>query len=128
MSVLEHLAMKIIAHRWVMGSGGFIGEASLAVPDEELARHTRKGVQLLELTDVYVHPLRRRNRWAHALLETATTHADAEHIDLVLRTIPYGKGDTLDWQRLAALYAQYGFRPRKCDPRQMVRRCVALKS
>ena len=52
--------MGAVIQRWTVGEGGFIGEASLVHMDEfEVRAHRRKGRFICELTDVYVHPMRR---------------------------------------------------------------------
>jgi GNAT superfamily N-acetyltransferase len=118
-----------LIERWTTGSGGFLGEVSLVEPDEWDAKtYARKGVELLEMTDVYVHPLRRGRGWARELVQTAILHADKEGLDLFLRTIAYGKTQhrrrwgALSTEELAAFYAKFGFKARKDDPRVMVRR------
>lgn len=124
-------------HRWVVGAGGFLGEASVVeVPalNADMYRTARPAVRLLELTDVYVHPLRRGRGWATRLLQSAVDWADGAGVDLVLRACPYGpladRGGRaltrLDSAALAKFYVSYGFRPRKGDLHIMVRRCRPL--
>jgi GNAT superfamily N-acetyltransferase len=118
----------------VIGAGGFVGEASIQVPEEndlELRRLQRKAYPLAELTDVYVHPLRRGRGWAKTLAAWAVTYAQYHRLDLVLRVLPYGtrklcNGTTVQLMsqaELTAFYASFGFKVTKADPAIMVYRC-----
>lgn len=122
-----------VIHRWTVGSGGFIGEVTLLTVDEtnyDLHLTRRKSVPLLELTDLYVHPLRRGRGWAQELLTTAVEWADAHQTDLVLRTAAYGPHKDrnkrpvprMTKEELQVFYARFGFKSRKADPCIMVRR------
>lgn len=94
--------------RFVLGSGGFIGEVTLqTVPAERPDLELRKG-STLALTKLYVHPLRRGKGWATTLINHATAHADASLLTLVLWTAPYGtRGRTK--VELATIYGKHGF-------------------
>ncbi len=117
-----------LIQRWTMGEGGFIGEASLIRLDaDEFRHHGRRGRFMCELTDVFVHPLRRGNGWARQLVETALAHADEQEWDVFLRVVAYGDTDNPRWRRLktdelTAFYAKFGFVQRRADERVMIRR------
>jgi len=124
--------------RWTVGAGGFIGEVTVRpVTDPAVLRSVqRKGVPLLFLTELYVHPLRRGLGWSHTLIETAVAYAAGEGADLWLYASPYGpkrsghhsvRRPTI--QELEALYRRHGFRPvpyaRTNYQHEMVLRCPA---
>jgi GNAT superfamily N-acetyltransferase len=117
-----------LIERWVVGEGGFIGEASLIeLSVDEHRRYSRRGRFICELTDVYVHPLRRGRGWARVVVEAALDYADAEGWDVFLRVVTYGKDSQrgphrLDVESLIAFYGRLGFVGRRDDPRCMVRR------
>lgn len=120
-----------VIQRWTVGEGGFIGEASLAeLSLDEYRQHSRRGRFICELTDVYVHPLRRGQGWARIAVEAALAHADTMEWDVFLRVVAYGdKADKrgrpttrLDTAALTAFYTRCGFVARAADPRCMVRR------
>lgn len=87
--------------RFVIGSGGFIGEVSII-----------DGT----LTDLYVHPLRRGKGWGHKLMRKAVKWADKGGLRLKLRVHPFGKQTVRSARKIAPreglinLYKQYGFR------------------
>lgn len=122
---------------WTIGAGGFRGEVSLLAPtDEALLWWQRPGFPLLYLTDLYVHPLRRRAGWARVLLDAAVAHADAAGADLWtwchshgVRQLSNGqKVSRPDNRALEALYKQYGFVTQVEHPQiEMVRRWQAPK-
>lgn len=118
--------MGAVIQRWTVGEGGFIGEASLIEMDPmEVTLHRRKGRFICELTDVYVHPLRRGQGWARIVVQAAIEHADAQGWDIFLRVVAYGKKtgkQKLSTEELTAFYGRCGFVARKADPRCMVRR------
>ena len=112
-----------LIQRWVIGAGGFIGEASLITADPTLKLPA--GMQACELTDVYVHPMRRGNGWARAVVETALAHADAHRWMVVLRVAAHGKRGrwgALTPDQLRTFYGSLGFKSTKADPDIMVRR------
>lgn len=90
----------------------------------------RKSTPLLELTDMYVHPLRRGRGWAQELLNTAVTWADTHQTDLILRAAAYGPQKDrnkrpmprLNKAELRVFYARFRFKSHKADPCIMVRR------
>lgn len=118
--------MGAVIQRWTVGEGGFIGEASLIEMDPaEVRLHRRKGRFICELTDVYVHPLRRGQGWARSVVQAALEHADAQGWDVFLRVVAYGKPvgkRRLSTDELLGFYSRCGFVARKTDPRCMVRR------
>lgn len=121
--------MGAVIQRWTVGKGGFIGEASLVHMDElEVRIHQRKGRFICELTDVYVHPMRRGKGWARSVVQAAIEHADAEGWDVFLRVVSYGTKSAKGGRRklapeeLMAFYGRFGFVSRKAAPRCMVRR------
>lgn len=120
--------MGALIQRWTVGEGGFIGEASLIELEEpEVRLHMRQGRYLCELTDVYVHPLRRGQGWARTVVQAALAHADAQGWDVFLRVVAYGKKAARGKRKLAtegltAFYGRCGFVARRADPRCMVRR------
>lgn len=120
----------MVVRRWKLGVGGFIGEASVVEPSEDLEAFKRKRRRLLELTDVYVHPLRRGLGWAAALVRSAVQWVNSRGIDLVLRAQPYGptadrnkrKFSKMQEAHLIEFYAGFGFR--LCVRNVMVSRCA----
>lgn len=110
----------------MVGEGGFIGEASLAeISEEDYRRVARRGRYVCELTDVYVHPLRRRLGWAREVVRVALDYADEEEWDVFLRVVEYGttgKWGRASTEQLIKFYASMGFTQLKADPREMIRR------
>lgn len=115
-----------LIQRWTIGEGGFIGEASLiAASDDDHRIWSRDNRVIVELTDVYVHPLRRRNGWARECVQTALDFANAEEWDVFLRVAEYGtagKYGRLDTVALAAFYGRMGFNAARRDSRVMIKR------
>lgn len=112
--------------RWVIGTGGFIGEVSLYTLAYDTASYIpRKDIPCLEVSDLFVHPKRRDGGWATDLLKTVTKYADDTHTDLFLRVVSYGKVRGFDVRSLTTLYNKHGFKSyRRYDTsgREMVRR------
>jgi GNAT superfamily N-acetyltransferase len=102
--------------RFKLGGGGCISQLTLtgSVPGA-----------LLELTDVFVHPRRRRRGEARQLLQEAVAYADAHGYDLWLRVAPHGK-DSAPSAVLQQLYREVGFRATR-EPRIMRRRCSSQR-
>lgn len=104
--------------RWTIGAGGFIGEVTLrAITSANVVNKVKKERDLMFLTNLFVHPLRRGRGWAQALLQTATTYADRSGVDLWLYARPYGCTRTkagrvhrLAEDELRRLYRRHGFR------------------
>lgn len=110
----------MLIQRWTIGKGGFIGEVSLQQLSEwDLYVRGRDQRAYCELTNLYVHPLRRGQGWARILMETALQHAQARDWPVFLRCVPYGI-EPSDLQRLMAFYRSYGFKSTRRDPREMV--------
>jgi GNAT superfamily N-acetyltransferase len=106
--------------RWYVGAGGFKGYVVLSDPSElmEDLLAPRRGHRLVELTSLYVHPLRRGRGWATELLSTATAWADTKGYDCCLWVHPFGPRATragvavpcANGEALRQFYASHGFR------------------
>lgn len=94
--------------RFVVGTGGFIGEATLE-RDSNDNDDLRKAAFEFTLTNVFVHPLRRNRGWGHQLMRTVCAFADHNGFQLRLIVMPHGVGEHLDRAALEAFYAGYGF-------------------
>ena len=81
----------------------------------------------VELTNLYVHPLRRGRGWANELLSTAKEFAYDNNWNLFLRAVPYGK-DPCEVEQLIALYKRHGFKSTRRDPREMLLRWQNTKA
>lgn len=107
-----------------------MGEASLAKLDAKELTYRRAGVQLLGLTYVFVHPLRRRLGWGRQVLEQAVKWVDEREIDLYTYTSPYGIKKLRDGSEVSCpdaaalrkLYKEYGFVSSRRGWQVMVRR------
>lgn len=105
---------------WHIVEGGFQGQIILSRPHESVLEFVkpRRGVVLLEVKDLYVHPLRRGYGWGAELMRKACTHADRTGADMVLRAAPHGRKRTRNGRRLPfkhfdelkAFYRSFGFR------------------
>lgn len=129
--------MGVILHRWTLGQRGFIAEASLAAMDPaEAKQYMRGNTPVVELTDVYTHPLRRGRGWARSCAQAALDYADDNGWDVFLRVVAYGPDEDknqsqfqkLTNEELAAFYKSLGFKARADDPRSMMRRYRARRS
>jgi Acetyltransferase (GNAT) family. len=122
---------------WTIGSGGFIGSVTLMpITREDVLRAVQRRRQLMFLTYLFIHPLRRGLGWSHELLRAATEWADAQRIDLWLYARPYGLAATkrgrvhkANEEELLKLYRKHGFRVIEGagHRNEMVRRCRAPK-
>jgi len=101
-----------LIQRWTIGKGGFIGEVSLfELAEADMYVKGRSKRTYVELSNLYVHPLRRGRGWARELLKVAIAHARQNNHVVFLRAVPYGTAPhTLG--DLLALYARYGFKHR----------------
>ena len=122
--------MESVIKRFVVGTGGFVGEASLAKLDANELTHRRDGIFMVGLTDVYVHPLRRRRGWGRKVLKLAVRWADSRRCDVYTYIQPYGPTHLKDGREVSApdpetlrkLYNEYGFKTSRRDSSVMVRR------
>ncbi len=113
--------------RWTMGAGGFIGEVSLfklSAQDEHIAQRFPDTV---ELSDLYVHPLRRGKGWARILLRSAIAHAAINEWNVFIRVIPYGKEPIISLEDLIAFYKQHGFKHINRRDRREMLLCLKAK-
>ena len=101
---------------WTVGRGEFIGSISLLeAGKEDTARHLRLGAGGVPfpvgfVSDLEVHPARRKQGWAHTLLDTLTAHADRNKIDLWTYVSPFGElFPGADTSALICLYEDHGF-------------------
>lgn len=120
--------------RWTVGSGGFIGEVYLRSTPPEALPCKRKGVPLVFLTDLWVHPLRRGLGWSRSLVSAAVAHADKQRWDLWLYARPFNNSKKperrLNTDQLVTLYLSFGFElSNKCALQEpvLVRRCPTPK-
>jgi GNAT superfamily N-acetyltransferase len=98
--------------KWVVGNGGFKGQILLCHPTDAICSFVqpRQDVPLIEVADLYVHPLRRGAGWASELMRAAIEYVDSRRMDVALRVAPHGpKKPTPD--ALKRFYASFGFRP-----------------
>jgi GNAT superfamily N-acetyltransferase len=106
--------------RYVIGAGGFIGEVTLfELSPEDFYVRGRDRRRYVELSDLHVHPLRRRRGWADVLIKAALREARNRDWPVFLRAIPYNK-PALDKDDLIAFYKRYGFKSTRNDKREMV--------
>lgn len=110
-----------------MGNGGFIGRVSLLEPPEEVEhRLKRPALGLGFVSDLLVHPLKRRTGWGNTLMDCITKHADRSKIDLWLYACPI-KDEFPSMTRggLIAYYSRWGFEAVEKPEYEyeMVRRC-----
>lgn len=98
---------------WVIGKGGFRSQVLLCTPTEPILEFVepRPGVRLVEVEDLYVHPLRRGYGWGSELMQTALRWCDMHGWDCVLRATPHGPPPVPEFDKLKRFYAQFGFRP-----------------
>lgn len=109
-------------HRWTIGNGGFLGEVTLTPVAETDQYVLREGRKCWELTNLFVHPLRRNLGWARTLVSTALAFAHARKADVFLRVVPYGVAPA-NLERLTKFYRSYGFRQvMRGDKRELVLR------
>ena len=130
--------MGAVIQRWTLGQRGFIAEASLVAMDPYEAKvYMRGAVPIVELTDVYTHPLRRGRGWARSCAQAALDHADDNGWDVFIRVgVAYGPDadknakqfQRLNDMELLAFYKSLGFKARADDPRTMARRYRARRS
>lgn len=95
---------------WQIGEGGFVGYITVSVPTGPVL-DVVKATPLLEVTDLYVHPLRRGQGWAGQLMQHATDYADRKGATLALYVS--SKGYTTPgrpYEALKAFYRGFGFR------------------
>jgi len=97
--------------RFVMGAGGFLGEVSLKAAPEEALALARPGRPLWFLTDLFVHPLRRKDGWGRSLMRSAVGYADRKGADLWLYARPHGRAPRMSEEQLAVFYFDHGFVP-----------------
>jgi GNAT superfamily N-acetyltransferase len=103
--------VEVQSVRWVIGAGGFIGEASITpVTKRDVLAYCQKDRPLAFLSDVRVHPLRRGRGWSDKLLRAVTRHCDRNGIDLWLYAKPFGPRPRPAVDDLARLYRRHGFR------------------
>jgi GNAT superfamily N-acetyltransferase len=110
--------------RWTIGTGGFLGEITLQglADTDYYVRRSDEERSYVELTNYFVHPLRRHLGWGRELFETAIAHAEKRHWPVFLRAVPYGRSPA-DLERLVTFYRSYGFRQvRRGDKRELVLR------
>lgn len=106
--------------RWTIGAGGFIGEITLKeLSESDYYIRGRSKRKFVELTDLHIHPLRRRRGWADSLITTALRYAKRRNWCVFLRCVPYNK-PRVRVAGLIALYSKYGFKSLKNDEREMV--------
>jgi GNAT superfamily N-acetyltransferase len=115
-----HMSGKLI-QRWKMGAGGFIGEVSLfaLAESDQYVRGRGDDRMYVELSNFYVHPLRRGRGWGRELLTTAIAYAQGSGWVIFLRVVPYGRSPS-SVDELLVLYRQHGFKCTRCDPREML--------
>jgi GNAT superfamily N-acetyltransferase len=100
--------------KWVVGNGGFKGQVLLCHPTEAICSFVRprQGVKLIEVADLYVHPLRRGSGWARELMSAALEYVDIKCLDVALRVAPHGsRSATPTPDALKRFYASFGFKP-----------------
>jgi ribosomal protein S18 acetylase RimI-like enzyme len=117
----------LLIQRWVIGDGGFIGEVSLfEMAEDDKYVITNKVLKYVELSDLHVHPLRRKSGWAHALMTIALKYAKRKGYRVFLRAIPYSK-PKIKQEALIAFYKQYGFKSTRLDQREMMLNWPTIK-
>ena len=84
----------------MIGAGGFIGEVSIVTTDRADAD--------VELTDLFVHPLRRGRGWASDLVDAALAFCSRKGWSVILRARPHGR-ERLSRPALVRFYAAKGF-------------------
>lgn len=121
---MQRIVSGKVVGRWVVGTGGFLGEATLQglLETDYYVRRSDEEPSYVELTNVYVHPQRRGRGWGAAVVEAALTHAERRGWPVFLRAIPYGK-EPADLDQLIRFYRSYGFRQlRRGDARELIKR------